>query len=273
MVFGVCRPAKCRGPELNGKPGPECQCLDGYAGEPALKSKLDRRVPPQQRPKRVPIKSKYYDHRYFKMGTCTPAECGIPNSIGKGLDCKCADRFVGNITWKGGVPDGECVPAACNFPHSNKKPGLECACAYGYEEMMTISQTYQFGQGSSDLFGICDPMLCVGENSNQEAGPGCRCADGYNGTVTIVKSFFSRYVMQTDCVPAKCAVDNAIGDGTECHCKDGYQGSVTWKGPHARGACRPARCSIQNSNGKPGLECKCLDGYDGSILPDSAVCS
>ena len=259
----MCVPAKCRGPELNGKPGPECRCLDGYAGEPAYKSISDPRVPKW--------KSRYSDSRFFEMGTCTPAESGIPNSIGKGLDCECADKFVGNITWKGSVPHGECVPAACNFPHSNKKPGLECACAYGYKEREPI---YQLGQGNSDLFGICDPIPCVGDYSNHEAGPGCRCADGYNGTVqpaTIVLQ--ADRVMQADCVPAKCAVENAIGDGTECHCKDGYQGSVTWKGPYALGACRPARCSIQNSNGKPGLECKCLDGYDGSILPDSAVCS
>ena len=258
---------------MNGKPGPECRCLDGYAGEPEFESDSDDRVLPQLRPGSSRRQRLYQDYGEFTNGTCTVAECGIPNSIGKGLDCKCAYKFVGNITWKGGVPHGECVPAACNFTHSNKKPGLECACAYGYEEMMTISQTYQFGQGSSDLFGICDPIPCVSEKSNHEAGPGCRCADGYNGTVTIVKSFFSRYVMQTDCVPAKCAVDNAIGDGTECHCKDGYQGSVTWMGPDALGVCRPARCSIQNSNGKPGKECKCLDGYDGSILPDSTVCS
>ena len=259
----MCKPADCRGPELNGKPGPECQCLDGYAGEPAFMSESDPRVPQHSHRKSI-----YWDSGSFTMGTCTLAECGIPNSIGKGLDCKCADRFVGNITWKGGVPDGECVPAACNFPHSNKKPGLECACAYGYKEKEPI---YQLGQGNSDLFAICDPIPCVGEKSNHEAGPGCRCADGYNGTVTMEAD---GSVIQADsCVPAKCAAENAIGDGTECHCKDGYQGSVTWKGPDALGTCRPARCSIQNSNGKPGLECKCLDGYDGRILPDSAVCS
>ena len=200
----------------------------------------------------------------FLEGTCTPAECGIPNSVGKGPKCECADKFVGNITWKGGVPHGECVPAACNFTHSNKKPGLECACAYGYEEGVPIMQV----QGAENLFGICDPIPCVGDHSNHEAGPGCRCADGYNGTVQPATILLQAdRVMQADCVPAKCAVENAING------KDGYQGSVTWKGPHALGACRPARCSIQNSNGKPGLECKCLDGYDGSILPDSAVCS
>lgn len=194
----MCVPAKCRGPELNGKPGPECRCLDGYAGEPAYKSISDRRVPKW--------KSRYSDNRFFKMGTCTPAECGIPNSIGKGLDCECADKFAGNITWKGSVPHGECVPAACNFPHSNKKPGLECACAYGYKEKVPIIQP---SQGES-LFGNCDPIPCVGDHSNHEAGPGCRCADGYNGTVTMEAD---GSVIQADsCVPAKCAVENAIGE-------------------------------------------------------------
>ena len=126
----------------------------------------------------------------------------------------------------------------------------------------------------------------MGERSNHQDGPDCRCADGYNGTVqlgTIVKNdvtqLFSEpgsgpavsnfVVFKADsCVPAKCAVENTIGEGKECRCQDGYQGSVVWIGPNAVGACKPAHCSIENSNGKPGLECKCLDGYGGSISTD-----
>ena len=70
------------------------------------------------------------------------------------------------------------------------------------------------------------------------------------------------------CLPAKCAVENTIGDGKDCRCKDGYQGSVAWMGPNAAGTCKPAHCSIQNSNHKPGPQCSCLDGYHGSILTD-----
>ena len=176
------------------------------------------------------------------------------------------------------VADGLCHPAPCNFQYSNEKDGPECACAYGYEEIAPVHQT-----AAKDLYGICDPIPCEDERSNHQDGPGCRCADGYNGTVqlgTVVKNDVSKLfsepgsgpavshftVFKADsCVPAKCAVENTIGDGQECRCQDGYQGSVTWMGPNAVGACKPAHCSIENSNRKPGLECRCLDGYGGSI--------
>lgn len=70
------------------------------------------------------------------------------------------------------------------------------------------------------------------------------------------------------CTPARCRVENAVGYGKECRCMDGFQGSVTWIGPNAIGDCKPAHCSLENSDGTPGHGCKCLDGYDGSILTD-----
>ena len=177
---------------------------------------------------------------------------------------------MGEITWEGVKPFGLCFPAPCKFENSNEKPGPECACAYGYKGKGPVVQTFL-----KSLHGVCVAIPCEGERSNHQDGPGCRCADGYNGTVqlgTIVKNVPAARnitVFKTDsCVPAKCAVENTIGDGKECRCQDGYQGSVTWMGPDAVGACKPAHCSIENSNRKPGLECRCLDGYSGSISTD-----
>ena len=219
------------------------------------------------------------------FGQCAPLECGIPNSIGTGPDCRCADKFVGEITWRGAIPHGECIPARCDFPHSNGKPGPECACAYGYEQLGEIHQNTVQGE----LFGVCDPIPCTGDMTNHQDGPGCRCPDGYNGTVyldTMVKndatklfsvsgsrpavSNFTVFIVHS-CLVAYCDVENAVQHGKQCRCMDGYQGSVTWTGPNAIGACKPAHCSIENSDGTPGLGCKCLDGYDGSILTDVAM--
>lgn len=275
-VRGGCKPVSCDGKKLNGKPGSECRCGNGFAGEPFFQSRSQPRVPQLGPPPSV-----YSDEGNFSGELCVPIGCGIPNSIGQGPDCRCASKFVGEITWQGVVPFGECFPAPCHFQHSNNKSGLECACAFGYEELVPITQSV-----GGELYGICDPIPCEGENSNHQDGPGCRCADGYNGTVQIgrvvkndVTKLFSESgsgpalsnftVFKADsCAPAKCDVENTTGDGPECRCSDGYQGSVTWVGHNAVGACKPAHCSIKNSNRKPGLHCRCLDGYNGSILTD-----
>ena len=282
-MTGQCEPAKCHGERLNGRPGEKCRCADGYAGKPFFKFHYQPR-----RPQPGSSSSVFFDRGEFietctppkcpipTFIGCTPAECTIPNSIGKGPECRCADKFVGNITWKGALVSGRCVPAACKIFHSNNKPGPDCACAFGYESMWPIWQPLK----TAGLVGNCQPIPCVGDFSNHQDGPGCRCADGYRGTiqpVTIVNHVEKRFsaagparsnvtVFKADsCMPAKCDVENTIGDGTECRCKDGYQGSVTWIGPKAVGACQPAHCSIDSSNGKPGLQCSCLDGYHGSI--------
>lgn len=276
-VTGGCKPVSCDGKRLNDKPGPECQCANGFAGEPLYQSRSERRVPQLGPPPSVSS-----DEGNFSGEPCMPAECPIPNSIGQGPDCRCGDKFVGEIRWQGIVPSGECLPAPCNVQHSNKKPGPECACAFGYEEVVPIMQV------GGDWSGTCDPIPCEGEKSNHQDGPGCGCADGYNGTVQMVKKLFSESgsgpalsnftVFKADsCTPAKCAVESTTGDGPECRCSDGYQGSITWVGHKAVGTCKPAHCSIENSNRKPGLDCRCLDGYTGSILADvlshySAIC-
>ena len=283
-VTGQCQPVKCHGERLNGKPGPKCRCADGYAGMPLFKFHYQPR-----RPQPGSSSSVYFDSGKFletctppkcpiptSIG-CTPAECTIPNSIGKGPECRCADKFVGNITWKGALVSGRCVPAACKFFHSNNKPGPDCACAFGYEQVGPISQPVR---KPGKLLGVCQKIPCLGDFSNHQGGPGCRCADGYNGTVQLVTMVETRFsaagpasrnftAFNTDsCMPAKCSVENTIGDGPECRCKDGYQGSVTWMGTHAIGTCKPANCFIEKSNGKPGPQCSCLDGYHGSILTD-----
>lgn len=279
-VRGRCEEVRCDGKKQNGKPGLECGCADGYSGQPLFKSRSDHRVLQPG-----PSPSKYSDSGRFSDETCTPAECGIPNSIETGPDCRCADKFVGQITWEGIVPSGRCIPARCDFQHSNRKPGPECACAYGYQELWPIVQPFPQGE----LVGTCDPIPCTGENTNRQDGPGCGCQDGYDGTVQlgtrvlndVTKLFsvsgsqpalsnFTAFIVD-DCVPARCDVENTFGYGKACRCDDGYQGSVTWIGPNAIGACKPAHCNIENSDKTPGLGCKCLDGYDGSILADVAM--
>lgn len=174
QVKGQCRPAKCDGKKLNGKPGQQCRCADGYAGKPSFKSRHSEESSAE-------AGTLFLHHGEFSDETCTPAECPIPNSKGKGPKCRCEDKFAGNITWKGALVSGECVPAACKFLHSNNKPGPDCACAFGYQETEPVWQPWVQGE----LFGICEPIPCVGDFSNRQDGPECRCADGYNGTVQL----------------------------------------------------------------------------------------
>lgn len=56
----------------------------------------------------------------------------IPNSVGRGLSCRCQDGFAGHIFWKGHEAFGSCTPAPCEIPFSNKEPGLKCECTEAY---------------------------------------------------------------------------------------------------------------------------------------------
>ena len=250
---GTCSPVACLGDRLNGMPGPECQCADGYAGEPHYK-------PPE------PHIYSYTGYTYasFSSGTCEPAECKIPNSIGRGIHCMCAYASVGKISWQGAVAHGECKPAPCDIPNSNQKPGPDCKCLYGYEGVVYKSSW------ENEMEGYCSALPCYGKFSNQKSGPDCACADGYNGTVvqrSQVNGYYDEeYLAAEKCLPAACDVDGSTGDGLECRCRDGFQGQIMWEGPRATGSCRPAPCSVANSNHEKGADCKCLDGYDGSNL-------
>ena len=243
-------------------PGPACQCADGWAGEPHYK-------PPE------PYFYSYsgYTDASFSGRTCRPAECKIPNSTGRGIQCECAHKFVGNISWQGAVAHGECKPAPCDVPNSNKKPGPECACLYGYRGHLYLGS-------ENKIEGQCIALPCEGEFSNQKSGPDCACADGYNGTVREEMDDWDDdeggwidrpHLLADPCLPAACDVEGSTGDGLECHCRDGFQGQIIWEGPRAKGSCRPAPCLAANSNQQNGPDCKCLDGYDGSNLDFHAV--
>ena len=251
---GTCSPVACLGDGLNGVPGPECKCANGFAGEPMY-------TPPESQ------------NLYWKPGfngrTCVPAQCNISNSIGRGIACKCKDKFVGTISWQGAVAHGECTPALCNVTNSNKKPGPECDCLNGHSGHLYM------GSGNK-IEGRCSALPCKGRFSNQKSGPDCACADGYNGTVrkemydwddNIWAYTESPHMLADPCLPAACDVDGSTGDpGLECHCRDGFRGEIIWEGPRAEGSCRPAPCSVVNSNRESGTDCRCLDGYDGSNL-------
>jgi len=251
-VSGKCSPVACLGDRLNGMPGPACQCANGFAGEPRYYRFF------------FPFVSQLSGH------TCEPAECKIPNSVGSGINCTCADMFVGKISWQGAVAHGECKPAPCDVPDSNRKPGPECACLYGY------AGEIRYDHDSQSIVGQCIELICEGPFSNQKSGPACACADGYNGAVRQEMFEYDHdwglywkrpHMYAYDCEPAACDVEGSTGaPGLECRCRDGFQGQITWEGATAKGSCRTAPCSVANSNQKNGTDCKCLDGYDGSNL-------
>ena len=250
---------RCNINTSNKQPGLSCKCADGFDGDIVWNGGIP-------------------------TGSCTPAKCGIPQ-----LDWQ-RPRLQLCLQVCGGTSPGQ-VPflmvnvfrplATSRIPTRRLDPSVPAPM--GYKAKGPVVQTFL-----KVLSAVCVAIPCEGERSNHQDGPGCRCADGYNGTVQLgttrtagfskfSKYLFSKYLIRRkssaafkadSCVPAKCVVENTIGDGKECRCKDGYQGSVTWVGPNAVGACKPAHCSIENSNGKPGLECKCLDGYGGSISTD-----
>ena len=234
-------------------PGPACKCARGFAGEPEY-------TPPQ-------VSQDSRARAYFSSETCTDAECKIPNSEYSGIYCKCKDMFVGHISWEGPVAHGECKPAPCDVPNSNKKPGPDCRCLYGF------SGDFYMRNWGTKVEGHCIALSCEGKFSNQKYGPNCACADGYNGTVVQYANWHTHEgaLVADNCLPAACDVDGSIGDGLECRCRDGFQGQITWEGPRAMGSCRPAPCSVANSNRKTGTDCKCLDGYDGSNLDFDVV--
>lgn len=257
---GTCFPVDCPGYPLNGMPGPACQCADGWAGEPEY-------TPPQLSAE----EHNTHTHASFSSWTCEEAECKIPNAIGRGINCKCDNKFVGKISWEGAVAHGECKPAPCDVPNSNEKPGPECDCLYGYSGVLHMSHW------ESKIGGYCSEVSCKGELSNNRNGPDCACADGYNGTVLPHTHWglgfapLEHQLVADNCLPAACDVDSSTGDGLECRCRDGFEGQITWEGPRAIGSCRPAPCSVANSNRKNGTDCKCLDGYDGSNLDFDVV--
>ena len=218
-VTGGCKPVSCDGKRLNDKPGPECQCAKRLCRWAFIRVSFLNVEFPQL----GPPPSVYSDEGNFSGEPCMPAECPIPNSIGKGPDCRCVDKFVGEIRWQGIVSLWRMSfqPRAMS-QHSNNKPGPECACAFGYEEVVPIYQSMVGGE----LSGTCDPIPCEGEKSNHQDGPGCGCADGLQwkpfkiGTVVkndVTKLFsesgsgpaLSNFtVFKADsCTPAKCAVE------------------------------------------------------------------
>ena len=207
---GTCSPVACLGDGLNGVPGPECKCANGFAGEPMY-------TPPEFQ--------NLHSKSGFNSRTCVPAQCNISNSIGRGIACKCKDKFVGTISWQGAVAHGECTPALCNVTNSNKRPGPDCSCLYGYGGDLRYSENLK------SMAGQCIALPCEGQFSNQKSGPNCACADGYNGRTSqrnyvYSKGYsFERHHMHVyGCEPAACDVHGSTGDGLECRCSDGFQG-------------------------------------------------
>jgi len=108
---------------------------------------------------------------------CYPADCTVENSNGeKGLDCECADGYVGEITWDGNVSNGKCELAPCNVENSNGEPGLACACLQAFSGSITWN--------GPNHDGNCTKAPCEVQNSNAEPGPACGCDEYSSGEIS-----------------------------------------------------------------------------------------
>eukprot|EP00435_Cladocopium_sp_Y103_P036063 s1965_g9.t1 len=222
-----CLPAKCVGDKVNGEPGPDCKCKDGYTGQPLMDGDVQ------------------VDHN------CTEADCQVPHSIGRGPSCRCNDGFKGMILWKNDVAEGYCKPAPCLVQNSIGS-GPNASCEPGFRGSITW-------QGSKPL-GHCQPAECNVENSNKLPGKACKCADGFQGVI----KWHGAHPDSKHCVPAPCHVVNSTREpGVTCKCNNLHVGKISWAGSLATGACQPAKCVGDKLNGEPGPNCKCKDGYTG----------
>ncbi|CAE7542851.1 TNC [Symbiodinium microadriaticum] len=231
QVSGQCTPAPCYIEYSTRKPGPDCKCMDGYYGNISW-------------------------NRSQPLGSCVSAGgCAdnVENSVGEGTQCTCKDGFTGKVLWRGAVLQGSCKAAECRIENSNQQPGPGCKCKDGY-----VGDITWHGDHPS---GTCTPAPCTIKNSNREPGQQCACLDGFAGEIA-----WKNHTPQGLCKPASCAnIANSTGLGTQCRCSDGFQGTVTWSGANASGSCTPARCTVPNSDKKRGPACKCLEGCGGIV--------
>ena len=80
------------------------------------------------------------------------------------------------------------------------------------------------------------------------------------------ESGFSCNMLKKKPACPKCTIPNSNHKpGLACACKDGYAGKIEWKNNQAIGTCVAAPCNVANSNKIPGQGCKCNDGYFGKI--------
>ena len=187
VAHGECKPAPCVVVFSNYKPGPECECLYGYAGE---------------------IR---YDHvSQSLVGKCIELPCeGQFSNQKSGPNCACADGYNGSVSqemydindW--GFPikgphlwADKCIPAACDVDGSTGAYGLECRCRDGFQGQITWE--------GPRAKGPCRPAPCWVANSNQENGADCKCLDGYDGSnldfhVLVAASFLEAMQGQVCC--------------------------------------------------------------------------
>lgn len=260
LPSGTCAPASCSDKlNLNGRPGPECRCKDGYKGQPKVEGFS------------------------FTDSACELAKCTVLNSTGNGTDCRCKNGFEGEIVWNGATSSGSCQPAPCTIHNTNGMPGRQCKCLPGYTGKITWLENRPKGS--------CRKMDCQGENVNEVAGPGCACKHGFSGVIENIGGSNNDDVddynddeedeededeedehmgfFLGECKAADCNVPKSnFKAGTDCKCQDGFLGEITWNGSVAQGNCTPAPCDLPNSQMKPGPECKCKEGFEGEVRWD-----
>eukprot|EP00427_Karlodinium_veneficum_P052362 CAMPEP_0169359182 /NCGR_PEP_ID=MMETSP1017-20121227/29079_1 /TAXON_ID=342587 /ORGANISM="Karlodinium micrum, Strain CCMP2283" /LENGTH=339 /DNA_ID=CAMNT_0009456299 /DNA_START=52 /DNA_END=1072 /DNA_ORIENTATION=+ len=139
----ICEPAPCDIPHSNGKPGKACMCADGFVGDISWKAGVAE-------------------------GSCSPAPCNTPGTVGDGLDCKCMPGLTGDIIWTGPyVVKGDCIAEAKDlFTHGadhywkHKEKMIKCcASSLGKPTMLqdmnegTLPSFGSLGRSSRDGCG------------------------------------------------------------------------------------------------------------------------
>lgn len=71
-------------------------------------------------------------------------------------------------------PGYVCTPASCDFPNSNGKPGLECACGDGYDGEVTWRLSSVNGVHYHTPVWNCEVVNC-GILGTEGDGPDCKC--------------------------------------------------------------------------------------------------
>ena len=227
---GSCKPAPCKFPSSNQRPGNQCSCNDGFVGKIIWQDD-------------VPVDA------------CKPAPCNKNNSNNlRGTACACLDGFEGKITWRRNVPVGGCEPSPCIIENSNNKSGPECGCAPQFRGNLTWTGT--------SWHGSCVPGSCEIVNSNGESGSNCRCLPGHHQVINWKEGISTGF-----CTPLPCNVENSNQLlGPACACLDGFEGTISWRSDFPEGQCTPIPCNIDGSNRMAGPDCQCLPGLAGKIV-------
>ena len=183
------------------------------------------------------------------FGDCRPANCTLPNSNrAPGKQCKCAGGYIGDIMWNGAIAQGSCIPAPCYVPNSNLQSGFNCRCKDGYSGNIIW--------GGSRPSGPCMAAPCKVPNSDFAAGPDCHCLPGFYGEIKWNGSQVDGTCLQRP----RCARNithitwlmKTLEDSEGRICEAGRQ--LVWHGEECGGGLKIKWISVHSQPpGRPGL--------------------